>query len=310
MRPLTVAYVGNFVPPSSTENQVAWTLEAMGHEVLRLQENHTRWDVVTHVAKSADLLLWTTTSLEDHEGASQCLKALDSAGVPSVAFHLDLWFGIKREVQVVTHPFFRCAYVITADGGHPERFAALGVNHHWMPPAIYAPDAICGTPTEDYSRFPIVFVGSFPYPHQEHAAQRSELIRFLQTYYGAKHRLYRSGVRGSKLADLYASAVVAMGDSCLAGKVRNYWSDRIPETVGRGCLIIHPYVPGIEDHYTDGFHLRTYDVGDWSTLKMMTDHYLANPEDARSIGLAGQAHVRQHHTYTNRMQSVIELVLG
>ncbi len=314
MRSLDIAYLGNHQPdvaPAkrwSTESQVASTLEALGHRVVRLQENATEWDVVEYVARKADMLLWTTTWNRDPAGGLACLDRLALRGLPTVAFHLDLFWGLNREAKLREEPFWRCAHVFTADGGHQERFAAAGINHRWLPPAIYAPDVKAGRHRVEYA-CDAGFVGSYPYPHAEHAQARRDLIRFVQSEARGRFRHWRGGIRGDELADLYASVKVVVGDSCLAGKLPRYWSDRIPETLGRRGFLIHPYVPGIEGHYRDGEHLRLYEAGDFFQLRELLRHYLANEEERLEIARAGQEHVRAHHTYEHRMGVLLAAVL-
>lgn len=312
---MQVAFRGNFLPDVeppeerwSTECQVAHTLEAMGHEVLRLQENAVGWDVVEHLARHSDLFLWTTTWNKDPVGALRTLARLRKASIPSVSMHLDLYWGLKREAQLREHPFFRSAHVFTADGGHDREFAELGINHHWLQPAIYAPDAVVGQVQGEYE-CQIAFVGSYPYPHPEHAPARAQIVHFCQSQFSG-FRLWRGGVRGQALADLYASAKIVMGDSCLAGKVSRYFSDRIPETLGRGGFLIHPHVEGIEEHYQDGKHLRLYEAGDFFQLRSLIRHYLdpANDEERRSIALAGREHVLAQHTYRHRLEELLDVV--
>lgn len=318
---ITVVYRGNFLPSWSTETHVAATLESMGVKVLRAQEPNTdpssqggyRWaDVVRACRVAAEqgpaMFLWTQTWNSDPEGGFEALELLRAAGIPTASLHLDLYWGIARQVQIMEYPFWRTDHVFSADGGHDEGFGRVGVNHHWMPPAVYGPEAVSGQVTQEY-QWPIVFVGSYPYPHPEHADARKDIIQNLQSKYGTRFRMFRGGVRGADLSNLYASARVVVGDSCLAGKIGRYWSDRIPETLGRGGFLIHPHVSGLEEHFTDGKHLRTFEAGDVGQLFTLIDHYLARPEEARQIAEAGQAHVRQHHTYRNRMETVLATVL-
>lgn len=307
---LTVAYVGNFGPPTSTENQVAATLETMGHRVLRLQENAVGWDVIDYVASSCHMLLWTKTwSCPTPDEALRTLGHLERLGVPTVSFHLDLFFGLARAAQVADEPFFRTAWVFTADGGHDDLWAEAGVRHVWSPPAIHEPDCILGTPNDAY-RADLAFVGSFPYPHPEHAAARAQLVRFCQQRYRGRFRLWRGGVRGRDLADLYATATIIIGDSCLAGRVPRYMSDRVFETVGRGGFLIHPHVDGMDELLEDGVHLRTYQHGDFHQLGTLIDHYLDRPDDRTAIAVAGHQHVKQHHTYRNRLERLVAIVAG
>lgn len=69
-----------------------------------------------------------------------------------------------------------------------------------------------------------------------------------------------------------------IGDSCFAGSPKGayYWSDRIPETLGRGGFLIHPYVDGLGRQFNllehdepvtyDAGHLAVWDAGDWEAL--------------------------------------------
>ena len=291
---------------------MARTLEAMGHTVIEAQEGYQEdplawgWDRIEAEAHpgNVDLFLWTQTWQVDADGAYRTLDLLRDRGIPSASFHLDLYWGLGRQAQIMEYPFWRTDHVFTADGGHDEGFARNGVNHHWMPPAVYAPQCVKGTPDPQH-RWPIIFVGSHPYPHPEHAEVRGFMIRVLQSHYGGKFRHYRGGVRGQQLADLYASATVVVGDSCLAGKVRRYWSDRIPETLGRAGFLLHPHVEGLEDSFTDGKHLRLYESGDIGQLLALIDYYMARPDEAAEIAARGQQLVIEHHTYTHRMAEVL-----
>lgn len=315
---MIIVYRGNFQPDTpaearwSTESQVAATLEMMGHRVIRAQENDPEWcwDRVVAACQLdvADLFLWTQTWNLDPGGGYRALDELRAAGVPSVSFHLDLWWGLARAVQLLEFPFFRTDYVFTADGGHDADFARNGINHRWSPPAIYEAEIRAGTPSTNYSPWPVVFVGSYPYPHPEHAEARRDVVTFLQSSFARQFRHYRGGVRGGALADLYASAPVVVGDSCMAGRFSRYWSDRIPETLGRAGFLIHPYIDGIEGHYRDGEHLRLYQPGDLGQLGALVRHYLAHPDEARRIARAGQEHVKAHHTYRHRLAAVLDQV--
>lgn len=314
-RPLTLAYRGNFQPGmpaaerTSTEHQVAATLEAMGHRVYRLQENAVGWDVVGDVARRADLFLWTQTWNLDPAGGDRVLADLARRGVPTVSFHLDLYLGLARAHQVDDLPFWRTAWVFTADGGHDDEWKRKRINHRWMAPAIFEDEIRAGTPGAERA-WPIIFVGSYPYPHPEHYAARRDIVLALQARYPGHFRVFRGGYRGQKLADLIAGASIVVGDSCLAGKVPRYWSDRIPETLGRAGFLIHPYVPGIEGSYTDGEHLRTYEAGDMRQMCTLIDWYLGHADDRRRIAAAGQAHVAATATYRHRMDELLATVCG
>ena len=117
-------------------------------------------------------------------------------------------------------------------------------------------------------------------------------------------------VRGQALRDLYASVDIATGDSCFAGSgLANYWSDRIPETLGRGGFLMHPYVPGIEAHFEPGTHFASWNAGDWDQLGEDIDYFLDHPDRREEIRHAGWEHTLAHHTYDVRMNQLVDLLL-
>lgn len=311
---MIVAYRGNFQPgvshPWSTETHVASALEALGHEVVRLQENQVSWADCEQAALAAGMFLWQRTWDIDPEGGHRTLAVLGAAGIPTVSFHLDLYIGLERETQLVNDPFWRTKLAVTADGGHDAQFAAYGINHRWLPPAIAEEEATIGRPNRRYPHR-IIFVGSHPYPHPSWRTYRNRLVTTLQRRYRGDFRVWPErgrAIRGPELANLYASAQVVVGDSCLAGQVPRYWSDRIPETIGRGGFLIHPEIEGLADWYRDGHDLVTYPVGDFDELCARIDHYLAAPDEREAIATQGRATVLGRDTYRHRMAAVLEMV--
>lgn len=311
---MRVAYIGNHVPPFSTENHVTQALRANGHRVVPFQENTpATWMKGAIVKEEPDVVMWTRTWHLPEFPQGELLRDLKAAEIPTVAYHLDRWWGLPREHQVAEEPMFQCDLVVTADGGHPERWAELGIDHVWFPPAVSAAETLrVGRPVPKVFREPLVFVGSWERYHPEWQ-HRQELIRWLKETYGPRFGIWprdSRGVRGQPLADLYATAKVAVGDSCMLGPSHNYWSDRIPETLGRGAYLIHPNTPGLDDHYEPGKHLGTWDVGDWDALKAAIDWALdpAHAADVQLIREAGQAHVRATATYEVRMEQLVAVL--
>lgn len=309
-----VIYIGNFEPEHSTENDVRKALASLDVDVTAVQENIVDWGELTNSALSArpDFVLWTRTWSGDKPAQLRFLDAMRTARIPTVAYHLDRWFGLSREHLVRDEPFFRCALVITADGGHAREWRAAGVNHVWMPPAVshlsIRPDQL-GEFNDAYD-WDVVFVGSWrQYGHPEWG-YRGQLVASVGGAFPRRFRPFEAGVRGKDLADCYATARVVVGDSCLAGDVTHYWSDRIPETLGRGGFLIHPHVVGLDEHFTPGEHLVTYELGDFAQLHSLIAWYLDHPVERRLIAEAGREHVQAHHTYRDRMRDVIDLALS
>lgn len=306
---MRVAYIGNFEPEHSTENDIRRSFEELGHEVVRLQENEVDFRSVPRIVQDtgSDFVLWTRTWALDQEAQGDMLAMLRTDGVPSVSIHLDRYWGLAREGQIRDEPWWRCDHVFTADGGNEDKFAAAGVRHYWMPPAVLAASCYRGTKRDEFAH-DVVFVGSVRY-HREWPWRRI-LVQNLSRAYRRRFGQYPRGrgrsVRGDELNSLYASARVVVGDSCLAGKATHYWSDRIPETLGRGGFLIHPEVVGLEEHFTPGEHLVTYPAGDFPTLQKLIDYYLRHDDERQAIAAAGMEHVKAHHTYAHRVQQLLD----
>lgn len=309
--PLTILYVSNTRHPWCTEVAVTASLRSLGHVVVNLQEDALDWSTVPDLAAQhdADLLLWTKTWSNSRDVVQPQLDRLREMGVPSVAWHLDLFATLDRRHQIRDEPFFASTDLLVTPHDS-EEWPDLGVRHFYSPPGVF--DQECTDVPPAPRKYPqdIVFVGSHPYPHAEWEPVRSAVIAAFQAEFGPRFAVWpknRRPLRGRDLQELYATAKVVLGDSCLVGEPRLYTSDRVPETIGRGGLLIHPYVPGVFDgeQYQTGEHLLTYTAGHPEEAVEHARWALANPEAAQAIRRAGRAHVLDHHTYRNRMRDLV-----
>lgn len=302
-----IALLGNFDPPHSTENDLLWTLRDMGYVTHAFQENRTGTEVVVEVCKNENVatLIWIHTHHWETPGKislDEMLAQLHAHGTKTASFHLDRYVGLNqldgRESRVGIHPFWRTDKVFTADGGNQEFFASRGVNHVWLPPGVVARDCHPGTFRKELAS-KVGFVGSPSY-HPEYAF-RGQLLDWLKETYKSDFRIYQ-GFRGEALNDVYASVDVVVGDSCFAGS-DFYWSDRVPETIGRGGFLLHPQTKGLE---IPG--LAMFTPGDLDDLKRKIEYFLKR--DTYRAELQGCAHawVRTYETYTNRMQKLLSVM--
>ena len=336
---MDVWQIGNFGPPYSTENDLKHALEEIGCAVVAWQENDpatfTRLaDPATWRGARPDFVLWTRTGWDWRQAgwskaeadARQLRFLLEarSAGVPVVGYHLDRWWGLARQHQVLEEPFFRADHVITADGHGPHgaEFSNAGVHHGWLPPAVSSRWVGVGTPRPELTS-PIAFVGSWREYHPEWG-HRFQLVQHLADRWGDKvafwPKIGEEAIRGLRLQDLYASTRVVIGDSCLApdvhgGPMTNYCSDRIPETLGRGGFLLHPQVPGItsphdgRQEFEDCPALCTWELNHWSDLDVLIGEALDMTDAERTARIDQTVTaIREHHTYTERMRWVIAYV--
>lgn len=326
---MKVHYLGNFAVPYSTESHIALSLEALGHEVVRHQENEIDWPHADLIAKrvEGDFVLWTHThgfaDESTHDYQDMLLDGLRERSIPTVAYHLDRWWGLEREEQV-SEPYFSCDLVCTADGGHQKEWESIGVNHLWVPPAVVHTEVGSGTRHKRFER-EVGFVGTWlNYGHRGVWPWRFEMVSHLRRTRGTKFRSWPRGsrqVRGQELNDLYASVKVIVGDSCLANGATHYWSDRVPETLGRGGFLLHPTVEGMDEFFPIGRYVKVpgfshvaalpwrFSVGDLDELDEKVDAALALTDEQRDALVAEAIEwVRQHHTYLVRMRWLTEHV--
>jgi hypothetical protein len=319
VRPLNVFQIGNFEPPHSTENHLRQALEHLGHTVFPFNERPEHWKganyALSHLIAEGnrpDFVLWTSTSdyapAETFPDQHTLLVYAASQHIPTVSYHLDLWFGLKREHEVREKPFFRTDIICTADGGHQDDWWRLGMQHYWFPPAIVESEVFVGTPRDRYAA-DICFVGSWhKYGHRE-SRHRFELLAHLKDIWGAQVRFWpepgQPRIDGRELADLYASTKVVVGDSCLVPRLQRYWSDRIPNVTGRGAYLLHPDVVGLLDQHP---FLNVWDAGDWFMLDTAIEAALADDEWRISVARDCMADTLENHTYEVRCKQLVTLL--
>jgi Glycosyl transferases group 1 len=303
----SIAVLGNHEVSFCTERELDWTLEKLGHRVTRIQENKvSAVEVVQKCRESGTkLLIWVHTHGWDVQGdLYNMLSQLRASGIKTCSFHLDRFWGLnildKREERIGTHAFWKTDVVFTADGGNDDRFKERGVNHIWMPPAVVERDCYFGTASLQFNS-PVAFTGAEGY-HPEYPF-RPRLCGRLRERYSTNFRSY-TGIRERALNDLYASVRVLVGDSCFAGADR-YWSDRVPETIGRGGFLIYPATPGLN---IPG--LVTYEPGNIEDLFAKIDYWIDDDRNQERIRRRNEAHefVKRNHTYTNRMQTLLQVM--
>lgn len=312
---MRIAYLGTFGAAHSTENHYARSFEALGHEVVRLQENHPEW-WPTH--EPPDLLLYTR--VYDHPDAGRLVRDAKERGIHTAAVHLDIFRGLDREHQVASQAMFQVDDLFTADGDATEWYAERGIRHHWLRAGVLASEAYDAPPSEDWAgKWDVAFVGSAPsnqaggnyHPEWPH---RYELVQHLRQWYGPRfvhvgnggdigNNYDRPNVRGHDLNMLYGSVPVIVGDTLGAHAGSRYWSDRAYETWGRGGFLVHPRIDALSQELGGP---PMWEVGDWQGLRQEVDHWLSVPEERAVVRMVMARIVRNHCTYTNRAASLLE----
>lgn len=310
---MNILFIGNHIPSHSTETHHRKTFEKMGHTVIQIQENNTSIKEISDKFVDVDLVYWTHTHSFRFGEPAEVVKLFSEIKelVPVIGYHLDLWLGLERQKDLSSDPYWMClTHFFSVD-----KLMADWLNEHtaikgyYLPPGVYEDECYIAEP--DRIKYPhdIVFTGSKGY-HKEYP-YRGILIDWLQKTYGDKFAHYGGGglpgLRGHELNTLYASAKVVVGDTlCKGFDYPYYFSDRLPETTGRGGFLIFPFIKGVEIMYDLGRELIAYKYGDFEDLKVKIDYYLNNDEKREELRLAGHKRAKASHTYTQRLSHIME----
>lgn len=305
---MRIGFIGNFIPPHSTENDRKWSFEQLGHEVITFQENETTAGYLLYQVGGLDALFYSHTHDPSYviNGLKAVFEAYKRKGVPTVSVHLDRWVGLNRVKDMGKEATWFTEYIFMADGSleAAREYERLGLKWFFLKPGVVERECYLAVPNRQKFPHEIVFVGSMGY-HPEYP-WRPELIRWLHHTYGNRFGHYGNDglrvVRGAELNELYASAKIAVGDSCFGGRPF-YVSDRYFETRGRGGFLLHPKVQGF-----DSVGVGHYEHGNFDDLKRVIDKYLEDDEKREEMRLAGFNQVKYHETYTHRAAEMLEII--
>lgn len=290
---MKIAYVGRF-KRLHDEEYIARSFEALGHEVIRLDQYVLPLGQIWEGVRGCDLVLFCkfphANRPEPNEGCIRFIHALKNAGIPTATWVFDLYIGAYRESYVARDAFFKVDHLFTTDGGHQPEWAKRNIRHYCVRQGIYDEECVL-LPVEKPTK--VVFVGERNPANPE----RERMLETLPSQFGDRFKWYGEEdtheVRGMDLNRLYAQeARVVVGDSFYSPY---YWSNRIVETLGRGGLLIHQDVPGLKEEYP---YLVTYERGNTSQLLSLIDYYLdpKNEKERREIIKKNHKWVRDNYT--------------
>lgn len=312
---MKITFLGNFTVDYSSESHHKKSLEALGHEVIALQETQASTEQVLEQALQSQMFVWVHTHGWQTRGIKSMetvLQVLRDKGIPSVTYHLDLWFGLQRQRDLDVDPVYKSIeYFFTVDKQMADWFnRETKVKGRYLQAGVFHEECVIDKTAGQFYN-DVIFVGSKGY-HPEWA-YRPKLINWLAETYGDRFKHYGGDglgtVRGAALNQLYGASKISIGDSlCINFDYPYYWSDRVYETLGRGGFMIHPYIQGMGDHFEDRKHLVFYDFNNFEQLKGLIDYYLEHEDEREAIRLAGHEHVKANHTYLQRWEHIIKEV--
>jgi len=307
---MRIAFLGNFAVPYSSETHHARSLESLGHEVIRLQEPSTAVSVITEQALRADAFVWIHTHGWDTPGIEFALRAIKNAGIPTLTYHLDLWWGLQRQKDVRSSPYWDLDHFFTVDKKMADWLTDnTPVKGHYLPAGVFDEECFISSEPSPFAN-DVIFVGSRGY-HPEWP-WRPQLIDWLRDTYGSRFTHIGgdgdSGtLRGAALNAAYSASKVAVGDTlCLGFDYPWYASDRLFEAPGRGGFQIFPRIKGIPELF-DGT-MEFFNFGDFDGLKDLIDYYLEHDQGREALRTMCHEHVKTHHTYVQRWETILETI--
>ena len=307
---MRIAFLGNFAVPYSSETHHARSLETLGHEVIRLQEPSTAVSVITEQALRCDAFVWIHTHGWHTPGIDFALSAIKNAGIPTLTYHLDLWWGLQRQKDVRSSPYWDLDHFFTVDKKMADWLTDnTPVKGHYLPAGVFDEECFISTEPSPFAN-DVIFVGSRGY-HPEWP-WRPQLIDWLRDTYGPRFTHIGgdgdSGtLRGPALNAAYSGSKVAVGDTlCLGFDYPWYASDRLFEAPGRGGFQLFPRIKGIPELF-DGT-MEFFDFGDFDGLKDLIDYYLEHDQPREALRTMCHEHVKTHHTYVQRWETILETI--
>ena len=321
-----ILFLGNFSIDYCTEVHHAKTYEKLGVEVIRMQEGRvSAGEIIAKIAEEGcDAFNWTHTHGWNTPEIESVLNYCRLKGIPTYGYHLDLWLGIEREKDLKRDPFWKVDHFFSVDQEMVDLLNSRDdlPKGHFLPAGVFEDECYIAEPNREKYPHDIIFVGSRGY-HPEWP-YRKQLIEWLENEYGNRFAQYGGGglgtIRGHELNVLYASAKVVIGDTLCPNFNKPYYlSDRIFETTGRGGLLIHPYIRGMEElflipdnngSWVDGCEVLTYPYQNFSCLKTCINMCLDEDvsEIINNVRIDGHNRTKKDHTYTQRLSKLLNIL--
>ena len=192
--------------------------------------------------------------------------------------------------------------------GFEAEWRSLGLNAEFLPAAADR-DIV---PEEADARYAadISFIGT------GYDESRAELLialsrRFRVRVWGTKWERWQNeldwggrAVEGREFATVCSSSTLMLGiiPAVMRG-ADNAVSDRIWMTMLAGGLYLGPYAPGVARMLEGGVHCAWYT--DTDSCIAQAERYLSDPVLATRTRVQGEAFVRAHHTYDERIQHLL-----
>lgn len=144
----------------------------------------------------------------------------------------------------------------------------------------------------------------FPGTSRGHGSQRHDWFRFMQRTYGPQFVHAEAGVHQEALRKMVTeSALVVAPEFPISDR---YWSNRVYLISGFGGCLLHPYSIGTAHHYRHLEEIVFYHSRD--DLQEKIEHLLARPLERALIREAAYQRTVSEHLYRHRCERLLSVV--
>ena len=276
------------------EGTIAHVLESLGHDVVRVNEKEGK----QVLGLSGDLLLF-------HKWSDSETLNLMRGKLPRVFWYFDL-VEYPSDPELTRRCDSRKAWMrqmipnvelgFCTDGDWVKRWHYTEPGKlHWLTQGF--DDRVQSVPRTD--KLPFVFVGT-----RNGGKTRASFVDEMVYHYGGEFTHTPSGTYREELAKHIAKAgIVLVPDGPVTS---DYWSNRVWWMTGLGGCVFHPYCAKLAEMYETKKEIVFYHSR--PELHDLIKRHRDNREKRWKIGEAGQARARADHTYTKRVQQLLQMI--
>jgi len=239
---MKILYIAKHTPcDNEDEIAIAYALEQLGHEVLRIQEfnghnalahradfclfhKYDNYEVIEAVSKRVPTICWFFDKVKFDE--------------PKLAARSELRVNWMEQITKFCHTIF-CTDGDWVDQDESGKLCWLmqGADERYVG---------FGEPNQQVA--PILFTGT-----PRHGQQREDHIAHLQERWGDRFQVLGAGgnksrKHGRELANIIASSKIIIAPD--GPSTDRYWSNRVYLISGFGGLLLHPHCSNLRHHYS------------------------------------------------------------
>lgn len=206
-----------------------------------------------------------------------------------VAHYFDLIVGWRGRESVYFPSLRQFNLTLSPDGFDSSPYTNSGIRRRYFRQA-YNPDWYY--PIDAEKSREVGFIGHV-------YGNRQGLVKRLSDKYDFVHLGEDNACRGKCNSTVCAMTKIMIAENA-TNYVPGYWSNRVYLYLGSKAFVLHPYVKGIEDYFTDGEHLVIWRSE--ADLFEKIDYYLQKPDKRDKIAEAGYELVSKRDTWEKRME--------